>query len=286
MAVQAAYVGQRTDKLISVRPLNLVDPATGQRPDPALGQINYEENAANMTYNALELSVNQRVWHNLSYDVYFTWASTRGYYTPDDTITFTGSGLQDPNNIAGSVGPLEGLPKKVFRSVFSYAIPGGHFQNAFLRGVLGGWTLRGILGWRSGVPLNVVSGADYVGNGRSAGQRPDAVAGSDPYIENLNTQMWLNAAAFSIAGVKAQKRFGNLGFYALTGPAAFTLDSGLHKTFDITERQHVTFRLEAFNTLNHTTFGNPNTTLNNPNFGLITSAGAPRAYQLALKYEF
>jgi hypothetical protein len=286
LAVQAAYVGQRTDKLISVRPLNLVDPATKQRPDPTLGQINYEENAANMTYNALELSVNQRAWHNLSYDVYFTWASTKGYYTPDDTITFTGSGLQDPNNIAGSVGRLEGLPTEVFRTVFSYAIPGGHFQNAFLRGALGGWTLRGILGWRSGVPLNVVSGADYVGNGRSAGQRPDAVAGVDPYLEDLNTQMWLNAAAFSITNVQAQKRFGNLGFYALTGPTAFTLDSGLHKTFDITERQHVTFRLEAFNTLNHTTFGNPNTTLNNPRFGQITSAGAPRAYQLALKYDF
>ena len=286
LAVQAAYVGQRTDKLISVRPLNLVDPATGQRPDPALGQVNFEENAANISYNALELSLDQRSWHNLSYDAYFTWASARGYYTPDDTITFTGSGLQDPNNIAGSTGPLEGLPKKVFRGVFSYAILAGHFQNRFLRGALEGWTLRGIAGWRSGIPLNVVSGNDFVGNGRSAGQRPDAVAGVDPYIEDLNTQQWLNAAAFSIADVRAQKRFGNLGFYALSGPTAFTLDSGLHKTFDITERQHVTFRLEAFNTLNHTTFGNPTTTLNNPRFGLITSAGAARAFQLALKYAF
>ena len=46
LAVQAAYVGQRTVKLISVRPLNLVNPATGNRQDPTLGQINFEENAA------------------------------------------------------------------------------------------------------------------------------------------------------------------------------------------------------------------------------------------------
>ncbi len=286
MAVQLAYVGQRTDKLISVRPLNLVDPATGQRPDPALGQINFEENAANISYEALELSINQRVWRGLSYDVYFTWSASKGYYTPDDTITFTGNGLQDPNNIAGSNGPVEGLPRKALKSDYNYAIPGGHFHNALLHGVLSGWTLRGILGWRSGLPLNVVSGSDFVGNGRSAGQRPDDIPTVDPYVENLNTLTWLSPAAFSTAPVKAQKRFGNLGFNALLGPSAFTLDSGLHKTFNITERQHVTFRLEAFNALNHLTFSSPNATLNNTSFGLFTAAASPRAFQLALKYVY
>ncbi len=286
LALQVAYVGQRTTHLISVRPLNLVDPATGQRPIPSLGQVNFEENAANISYNALEVSLNQRLWHGLTYELYFTWSAEEGYYTPDDTITFTGSGLQDPNNIAGSNGPAEGLPRKNMKADFSYSIPGGHFHNAFLRGALSGWNLRGITGWRSGVPLNVVSGNDYVGNGRSAGQRPDDVVTVDPYLENLNTQIWLNAAAFSITAVKAQARFGNLGFDSLLGPSAFTLDSGLHKTFNITEKQHLIFRLEAFNTLNHTTFGNPNTTLNNTSFGLITSAGSPRAYQIALKYVF
>ncbi len=287
LAFQAAYVGQRTVKLISVRPLNLVDPTTGVRPVPSLGQINFEENAANISYHALELSLNQRVWHGLSYDAYFTWAKSLGYYTPDDTITFTGSGLQDPNNIAGSNGPVEGQPKINFRGVVSYAIPGGTgFQNRIARGALSGWTLRGINGWRSGIPFNVVSGNDYYGNGRSAGQRPDAVAGIDPYIETLGNQTWLNPAAFSVAAVAAQKRFGDLGFDALTGPRAFTLDAGLHKTFSISERQKLTFRLEAFNALNHPVFSNPVATLNNPNFGKITGVGSPRLYQVAFKYVF
>ena len=54
----------------------------------------------------------------------------------------------------------------------------------------------------------------------------------------------------------------------------------------MTERQRITLRLEVFNVLNHVTFGNPNTTLNNTLFGLITSAGSPRAFQVALKYVF
>lgn len=287
LAFQAAYVGQRTVKLISVRPLNLVDPKRGARPVPTLGQINFEENAANISYHALELSLNQRLWHGLSYDAYFTWAKSLGYYTPDDTITFTGSGLQDPNNIAGSTGPVEGLPVRNFRGVLSYALPGvPALHNPVARGVLGGWTLRGIFGWRSGIPLNVVSGNDYYGNGRSAGQRPDVVAGVDPYIRNLAVQTWLNPAAFSVAEVAAQKRFGNLGFDALRGPNAFTLDAGLHKSFSITERQKLTFRLEAFNVLNHPVFASPIAALNNPNFGKITGVGSPRLYQLALKYVF
>jgi hypothetical protein len=88
LAVQVGYVGQRTVKLISVRPLNLVDPATGLRQNQMLGQINFEENAARIRYDALEVSINQRLWHRLSYDVYFTWAKSIGYYTPDNSITF------------------------------------------------------------------------------------------------------------------------------------------------------------------------------------------------------
>jgi hypothetical protein len=89
-----------------------------------------------------------------------------------------------------------------------------------------------------------------------------------------------------VASPKAQRRFGYLGYNALVGSTAFTMDLGLHKTFYITERQQVTFRAEAFNWLNHTTFGSPVTNVSDPNFGTIRSADSPRNIQLALKYRF
>ncbi|MBV9082274.1 MAG: hypothetical protein JOZ62_06350 [Acidobacteriaceae bacterium] len=231
LAVQAAYVGQRTVKLVSVRPLNLIDPRTGVRPISTLGQVNFEENAANISYHALALSANQRLWRGLSYDAYFTRSKTLGYYTPDDTITFTGSGLQDPYNIAGSNGPVEGAPGKLFRGVLSYAIPGGpQLRQRLLRAIVGGWTLRSIIGWRSGLPLNVTTGADYVGTGRSAGQRPD-VTGVDPYGDFSATGLWLNPAAFTVTQSRTFKRYGDLGFDALLGPSAFTMDSVCTKAF-------------------------------------------------------
>jgi hypothetical protein len=112
------------------------------------------------------------------------------------------------------------------------------------------------------------------------------VYGIDPYVEDHATQVWLNPAAFSVTAVRAQKRFGDLGYNALIGPSAFTMDAGLHKTFSLTERQKMTVRLESFNTLNHTVFSNPTAATNNVNFGKSLSARTPRAYQIALKYVF
>jgi hypothetical protein len=280
VSVQGSYVGQRTVKLISMRPLNLVDPVTKVRPDQSLGQINVEENAANIAYHGLELSVNQKSWHGLRTDAYMTWAKSNSYYNADDTITFTGSALQDPMNIAGSKGPVRGLPLLRYTSVISYAIP----SPKRWRPVLGGWTFRTINTWRGGIPINVTSGVDVVGNGRSAGQRPDPVQGVDPYVrEGL---VWLNPAAFTTAGVRAEKRFGYLGYNAFRGPGALTLNAALHKNFKLTETQQVTFRLETFNTLNHPVLSAPVTNFNDPNFGKIQTASGGRNVQLALKYAF
>ena len=61
---------------------------------------------------------------------------------------------------------------------------------------------------------------------------------------------------------------------------------GLTRTFQIRETQTVEFRAEAFNAPNHVNPGNPQTALNNAQFGKIQSGGEPRIIQLALKYVF
>ena len=48
----------------------------------------------------------------------------------------------------------------------------------------------------------------------------------------------------------------------------------------------IQFRVEAFNAFNWVNWGNPNGTLGNSNFGIISSAAAAREMQLSLKYTF
>jgi hypothetical protein len=46
-------------------------------------------------------------------------------------------------------------------------------------------------------------------------------------------------------------------------------------------------RIEAQNAFNHPTFGTPNTSLDNPNFGMITyTSSSPRNVQLGARFRF
>lgn len=287
LSLQASYVGSRNVKLSSPRNVNLIDPALGRRPRPEFGDVNFMENAANISYHALQLSANQRIWRGLSFDASYSFGKAIGYYVPDGTITFTLSQLQDPYNIAGSRGVKNGDIRHRVVGTFSYYLPAGRLaQTRGLRTVFGGWTAQGILVRRSGLPINVLAGVLLAPNGRVDGQRPDWVGGANPYRRDSQALTWLNPTAFDIVRPRAERRFGNLGYNALRGPSGFSMDAALHKQWQLRERQRLVFRFEMFNALNHKILGNPVSTVNNPNFGKITSASGGRNIQLALKYHF
>ena len=52
------------------------------------------------------------------------------------------------------------------------------------------------------------------------------------------------------------------------------------------ETHRILFRLEAFNATNTPQWSKPGTTLETSTFGIVTSAGANRVVQAALKYSF
>jgi hypothetical protein len=290
LSLQASYVGSRALKIYSARSQNLFSPLTGQRPRPELGSVEFRENAARSAYHALQLSANQRLSHGLTFDGYYTWSKTFSYYIID-VSTPTGGPIQDPDNIAGSSGPKAGALRHRLVGVYSYALPvlSSTRQTGVGKAILGDWTVQGILGWRSGLPFNVTAGRDLVGNQRVTGQRPDVMPGVAPYAEGSDPLVYLNKAAFDISGPLAQQRFGNLGYNALYGPSGFTFDAALHKAFVVRERHRITFRVEAFNVLNHKVLGNPTSNFSSSNFGRILStdrAVLSRGIQLALKYTF
>jgi hypothetical protein len=179
---------------------------------------------------------------------------------------------------------------QILTVVHSYEVPTAHFaaSSALGRGVLGGWTLQGILGGRSGNVLNISLGQDVVGYGGTSGgtQRPDAVPGQSPYVHGTDRLLWLNKAAYDAATPKSQKRFGTLGPYTAYGPNALTWDMSLHKSFKVREGQRLTFRFEMFNWMNHVVLGDPTTNMSSGTFGRITSGGPGWNIQLGLKYLF
>ena len=133
----------------------------------------------------------------------------------------------------------------------------------------------------SGNSFTVTSGFDTALTGAVGSNRANQVL-ADPYPEDKGIDRWLNAAAFARP---ANGEWGNAA-NDLRGPGRITINMGLTRKFQIRENQTVEFRAEAFNIPNHVNPNNPNTALNNPNFGRILSADDPRIMQLALKYVF
>ena len=116
-----------------------------------------------------------------------------------------------------------------------------------------------------------------------ASDRPNAVAGCNPYAGFQNIYGWVNPACFT---TPASGTFGNLGRNALIGPGLVNLDFALDRNFQLLEWLRLQFRGEIFNIFNHPNFNLPATGFDSPTFGTLTSAMDPREIQFGVKLIF
>ena len=170
------------------------------------------------------------------------------------------------------------------------------FSNRALRILASDWQLSPIMKIKSAQFFTVTSGVDNALNGEG-GQRPNQVAGTDPYVSNQGCSnapclKWITGAAFSSPALGT---IGNLGAYNIKGPGVFQLDLAFSRTFTIAEKKTLQVRAETFNLPNHLNPGTPAAATNSGTFGTITSdisgtsglsAGDPRIVQVALKFAF
>jgi hypothetical protein len=118
--------------------------------------------------------------------------------------------------------------------------------------------------------------------------RPNMVAGVNPSMGiscssfDPQTNVYLNKAAFS---APAPFTFGNAPRELNTrGCPTLDEDISLMKYIPIRgDRLNLRFGADAFNILNRKNFGGPDTNLNDPGFGTISSAGPARVLQLQFK---
>jgi hypothetical protein len=157
------------------------------------------------------------------------------------------------------------------------------FSARLLRVAATGWEISPIVRITSAQEFTVTSGTD-VALTTMPGQTPNLVS-QNPYPRNQTPTNWINAPAFAAA---APGTYGNLGYNNLRGPAFFTLDMSLVRSFRIREGMALQLRGEGFNLPNRANFNTPVATLNSGNFGQIITTGAngPRIIQLAAKFVF
>lgn len=185
-------------------------------------------------------------------------------------------GAQNWRNLAGEYGPPDWDRRHVFTSSIVYEIPA--FKNArpLLRETLGGWTFAGLAVLESGFALS--PGLSTSSNGEAT--RPNAV-GPTQKVGKLSE--WFNIASYKQAPYGF---YGNASNGSIRGPAEFTGNTALYKTFSIEKKLDLQFRAEAFNVANHPNYAAVSTSYGAGNFGAVTSALDPRILEFAMRASF
>jgi hypothetical protein len=200
-----------------------------------------------------------------------------------------GGGNSDIQNyacIACNWGPVPDDYSQVFTLNHVYELPFGpgrkYLANHWAGRIVGGWNLNGIWTARSGGRFTPVLGTNVSNSTGGGTQRPNRIA-SGYLSQGQSIYDWFNTSAFV---APAQYTFGNSGTGILTGPADFNLDLSLVRHIRITERYGLDLRGEAFNSLNHVNFANPNASIGTASAGIISSAANARIIQVSAKFVF
>ncbi|MCX6598599.1 MAG: TonB-dependent receptor [Acidobacteria bacterium] len=292
---EVAYAGNRGVNLFGLYERNQTNfgvdgSVAANRPFPQWQGIQTGASRGKSWYNSLQ----SKFEHSFSKGLYalasFTWASAIDQVGTWDA----GASPQIRDRFDLENGRMTQTPRLQYTTAVTYALPWGQSLRGPAKFVLGGWRSSVIVNWRTGLPINVglngngidpATGRAYVFlNRNGGGLRPDRVAeantGIDPKTDRLR---FLNPASYRVQALNTP---GNAARNTAYGPRFFNADFNLSKQFDITERQSVDIRWEAFNLFNTVNFNNPATGVGGTNFGWITSARDPRIMQMAIRYRF
>jgi hypothetical protein len=255
------------------------------RPYLGWGGIAMLEDEAGAHYHSLQGTMRASAWHNLNFGLVYTYS--HAWDQQDGQIQFGGGNVTNPFNPKYDYGTAGFDQRQIARANFDYNVPIFQHSSGVARTVLGGWTVSGIVAMQSGTPLNI-GAPDWSGLGGGVGNRANKV-GVVSYPKTKTK--WFDPKAFS---QPAPMTFGNSGKNAVTGPGRDNWNLSLYKDFKFTERAGFQFKVESFNTFNHTQFNAVDTGVisgskgspNNATAGNLTGTTDPRVFQLGAKAYF
>lgn len=178
----------------------------------------------------------------------------------------------------------------VFNAIYDLPFGKGkkYAQTGLANWVAGGWSLSSFALMQTGPYFTPsYSGTDPANIGASGG-RPDRIASGA--LSNPTNSKWFDPAAFVIPPTGIG-RFGNSGVNILRAPGSKSVNLGLFKKFQISERLRLQMEGTFTNVLNHPNFGAPDGNLSSGSVSRIggtqsmEGTGA-RTTRLGLRLDF
>jgi hypothetical protein len=265
------------------RALSLENPAVGR----FYGAMDLHNAVGWQNYQGVRFTVTRRSGpRGISLSGNYTVARCEGTATPGSFPQLS-SGYTNPADPDMDKGHCDQDRTHLANATMGYLTP--ELSQPVLKVLASNWRISGILSARSGTWLNITTGVDNALNGIN-GQRPNLV--SDDVYGAKTLSSYLNRAAFASP---APGTFGDLEYRGVQGPSYWTIDMAVSRFINLGSTRNLELRIEAFNVTNHFNWGDPNTVLNNSQFGRITSLagtppnnvyGTPRIMQFGIKYGF
>jgi hypothetical protein len=293
--VEVAYVGTSGNRLLTANGIDdalpgTTNPTARQPYGPLLGDIRELSNSAHSIYHGLQTKFERRFSRGLYFLSSYTWSkSIDDQSNGTDNAIASGQYPQDPLNPSLDRGLSSFNRPQVFVANSVWEIPlgrGWHQSGAagVFRNIVYGWQLSGIFTAETGTPFSVLMNcADINAQGNNC--RPNRIAGGALPSGRQSINEWFNTAAFVIPSTPA---YGSAGRNILSGPGTMNLDCGLSRSIHLgnVETRRMQIRAEFFNALNHANFGLPQSSIDSPAFGTITTAAPARTIQLGARLEF
>ena len=246
------------------------------------------QDGATSHYSALQAGLEKHLSHGIQFHTNFTWSRDTDVGGSGDP-SFESS-VSDPYSIRHDYGLSSLNYPIIWVSSFVYQFPKFEHANPIVKNILGGWEFSGLYTAMSGPPFTMNGGKGNNNSGFLEYQdRADYVPGQPFGVRKGGKSHWLNEY-FNVNAFtnNAPGTPGNSQKFFLQEAPIFDADLGVHKNWTILERYQIQFRFEAFDALNHPSFGQPDSNPGDGNYGVISSMGntGPRLVQSALRITF
>jgi hypothetical protein len=252
---------------------------------PNYGSMTAQKTVGNSNYNALEVNLRLAAGKRATVLVGYTYSKS----------------IDQASNLGEQTNPFNARLTRVisswdmtqnFVATYTYALP---FDRLFRRNrMTEGWSLSGTTRFSTGFPVTLADDSDRsllgtLGNGVNNELLDTPQMTPGPLEINTNPRNGRPEFNTSLFAPETLGQLGNAARRFFYGPGIANFDMQIGKTVPIAESKSFDIRVEAFNVFNHAQFYGPSAVdgeINDPGFGRVVSAAAPRLIQAAVKFHF
>lgn len=287
------------------------------RPNQQFGSIMVLSNSADSVYHSLQTTLRRRFSNGLLFNFAYTLSKVIDDQSSDPvgtSFTPTTTATIDSKNLRNERARADFDQRHVIILTWIYELPFGRGQKwvshapRVVNALLGGWSVQGFNSNMSGQPFSISAGSKTAFYSTSTNSRAVIVGNTLPDDSLRPKPGVVGPAFFQDASAFALPAPGQVGMgrNMFNGPWYWDMDGAIAKSFSATERVKITFRMEAFNALNHTNYRKlsgasvGSNSILSPNFGLaccqsmatststaiVSNGEAYRVVQAVLKVAF